>query len=177
MFGSFAWASFRAVEEGGNCWWGPFVDDTNFLASVARVRDENGGPVFEQMELDLIISGDNPNWFRQPYRWWKPYRISFWTYDWPEGIYQITAMDLEGGVPVFYDYFKIRHWCDNPGEKGLPIAVASLSIIRPTSGPSGPLLFALPPSQMQDARSPARPLRIANCKLQIARTRPERRAR
>ena len=119
VFGPFAWAAFRAKEDGGHCWWGPFITDTNFLASVARVRDEAGTPVFEQMELNTIISSpDNSSWFLQPWRSWKPYRISFWTYDWPEGIYQITAMDLEGGVPVFYDYFEIRHWCDTPGEKG-----------------------------------------------------------
>jgi len=107
------WARFRAVPEDGNCWRGPFITDTDFLASVARVRDADGNHVFQQMELDTIVSGDDPSWFKPPHHWWprQPYRILFRTNGWEPGMYQIVAQDLKGGVPVFYDYFEIVEWC------------------------------------------------------------------
>ena len=110
--------AFRIAKEGESCWWGDWETDKDLLLSVARVRDGEGGPVFEEMDIECItwdcdgnrIDCSDRAIFRQPCRAWKPYLLRIKTRGWDDGVYQVSVTALDGSIPPQVDHFRIWNW-------------------------------------------------------------------
>jgi hypothetical protein len=102
---------FRIATEDGHCWWGPWETDKEVLLSVARVRDADGNPVFEPMDLECLNADcSDQAIFNQP-RWrWKPYNLRFSTCGWADGVYQASVVALDGSITPQVDHFRIVNW-------------------------------------------------------------------